>query len=120
MRRSDECAPRQSGLRRLPRAHGSDRLRDGEFRRRRAAGATRDAGNPIDASGVLPDGTKFNGVAGLKKALLRHPEQFVTTVAEKLLMYAIGAQCPVLRSAGGARNRARRRAPATTAFASLV
>jgi len=50
----------------------------------------RDAGNPIDASGVLPDGTKFQGAAGLKKALLQHPDQFITTVAEKLLMYAIG------------------------------
>ncbi|HTR38781.1 MAG TPA: DUF1592 domain-containing protein [Bryobacteraceae bacterium] len=50
----------------------------------------REAGEPIDGSGVLPDGTKFNGVAELRKALLRHPEQFVTTVAEKLLMYAIG------------------------------
>ncbi len=49
-----------------------------------------DAGQVIDASGVLPDGTKFNGVAELKKALLRHPEQFVRTVAEKLLMYGIG------------------------------
>lgn len=57
-----------------------------------AVGAWRDsdAGQPIDASGVLPDGTKFNGLAELKKALLRHPEQFVDTVAEKLLMYAIG------------------------------
>jgi len=50
----------------------------------------RDAGVNIDASGVFPDGTKFEGVAGLKKALLQHPEQFVDTVAEKLLMYAIG------------------------------
>lgn len=48
-----------------------------------------DAGQPIDASGVLPDGTKFNGIAELKKALLRHPEQFVQTVAEKLLMYGV-------------------------------
>jgi hypothetical protein len=49
-----------------------------------------DATNPIDASGVFPDGTKFDGMAGLKKALLTHPEQFVSTVAERLLMYAIG------------------------------
>jgi Protein of unknown function (DUF1592)/Protein of unknown function (DUF1588)/Protein of unknown function (DUF1585)/Protein of unknown function (DUF1587)/Protein of unknown function (DUF1595) len=48
-----------------------------------------DAGQAIDASGVLPEGTKFNGVAELKKALLRNPEQFVNTVTEKLLMYAI-------------------------------
>ncbi len=48
-----------------------------------------DAGQVIDGSGVLPDGTKFNGVVELKKALLRHPEQFVRTVTEKLLMYGI-------------------------------
>ena len=50
----------------------------------------RDGDNRIDGSGVLPDGEKFDGMAGLKKALLSHPESFVTTVAEKLLMYAIG------------------------------
>jgi hypothetical protein len=50
----------------------------------------RDAGVTIDSSGVFPDGSKFEGVAGLKKALLRHPDEFVGTVAEKLLMYAIG------------------------------
>ena len=50
----------------------------------------RDADVPIDASGVFPDGSQFSGVAGLKIALLNHPEQFVTTVAQKLLMYAIG------------------------------
>jgi hypothetical protein len=50
----------------------------------------RDAGVTIDSSGVFPDGSKFDGVAGLKKALLRHPNEFVGTVAEKLLMYAIG------------------------------
>ena len=49
-----------------------------------------DAGSPIDASGVFPDGIKFTGVDGLKQALLRQPEAFVSTMAEKLLMYAIG------------------------------
>ena len=49
-----------------------------------------DGDNAIDGSGVLPDGQKFDGMAGLKQALLRHPESFVTTVTEKLLMYAIG------------------------------
>jgi hypothetical protein len=46
--------------------------------------------NAIDVSGVLPDGTKFEGVAGLKKELLRHPDQFVGAAAENLLMYALG------------------------------
>jgi hypothetical protein len=45
---------------------------------------------PVDASGVLPDGTKFQGPVELKKILLAHPEQFVTTVTEKLLTYALG------------------------------
>jgi hypothetical protein len=46
--------------------------------------------NPIDASGVLPDGTKFQGPGELRKILLSHPEQFVTTLTEKLLTYALG------------------------------
>ena len=44
----------------------------------------------IDASGVLPDGTEYDGPSGLKAALLRHPDRFVTTVTEKLLTYALG------------------------------
>ena len=39
--RSDDAAPRESGLRELPRADGSDRLRDGEFRRRRQMARSR-------------------------------------------------------------------------------
>jgi hypothetical protein len=52
---------------------------------------TRNESNaPIDASGVLPDGTAFEGVAGLRKALLGRPILFVTTLTEKLLTYAVG------------------------------
>ena len=43
----------------------------------------------IDASGVLPDGTRFEGPAGLRAALLSS-DRFVPTVAEKLLTYALG------------------------------
>jgi hypothetical protein len=51
----------------------------------------KDAGAVIDASGKLPDGTKFNGPAELKKILLTgHRDEFVTTVTEKLLTYALG------------------------------
>ena len=46
--------------------------------------------NQIDASGVLPDGTAFDGAAGLREALTAHPERFVMTVTEKLLTYALG------------------------------
>jgi cytochrome c551/c552 len=49
-----------------------------------------DAGGAIDTSGVFPDGTKFDGMAGLKQVLVGHPEQFVSTIAEKLLMYGLG------------------------------
>jgi hypothetical protein len=50
----------------------------------------RDGDQPIDATGVFPEGTKFDGIPGLKKELLRQPDQFVGTVAERLLMYAVG------------------------------
>ena len=45
---------------------------------------------PIDASGVLPDGTPFDDVAELKSALLARPDRFVGTLTEKLLTYALG------------------------------
>lgn len=45
---------------------------------------------PIDASGGLPDGSKFAGVAGLQKALVSRPDIFVTTFSDKLLTYALG------------------------------
>jgi hypothetical protein len=48
------------------------------------------AGEEIDASGVLPDGTAIDGPDDLRKALLRRPEQFVQTFAEGLLTYATG------------------------------
>ncbi|HET9468967.1 MAG TPA: DUF1592 domain-containing protein [Vicinamibacterales bacterium] len=51
---------------------------------------TMEAGEPIDASGTLFDGTNFRGVAGLQKAILNRPELFVTTLSEKLLTFAIG------------------------------
>ena len=49
-----------------------------------------DAGTTIDASGVLPDGNKIQGVAELREALLIRPGQFVHTTTEKLLLYALG------------------------------
>ncbi len=51
---------------------------------------TAEANNPIDASGALPDGTPVQGPAELRKALLSRRQEFVTTVAEKLLTYALG------------------------------
>jgi hypothetical protein len=51
---------------------------------------TTDAGTPIDASGVLLDGTKVDGPAALRRALVTQKEQFVRAVTDKLLTYAIG------------------------------
>ncbi len=51
---------------------------------------TREAGKPIDDSGGLPDGSELSGVSGLERALLRRPELFVGTLAEKLLTFALG------------------------------
>ncbi len=51
---------------------------------------TKDASGPIDASGQLADGTKIDGVVGLREALLKHPEYFVGTLTEKMLTYALG------------------------------
>jgi hypothetical protein len=51
---------------------------------------TRDAGAPVDAGGALPDGTPLHGVAELRGALLGHPDAFVRTLSEKLLIYALG------------------------------
>ena len=48
------------------------------------------ANTRIDSSGVLPDGTKFQGPAELRKILLERRGDFVTTVTEKLLTYAVG------------------------------
>ena len=44
----------------------------------------------IDASGVLPDGTKFTGPDDFRQALLQHRSEFVRTLTEKLLTYALG------------------------------
>jgi hypothetical protein len=50
-----------------------------------------DAGAPIDASGTLPDGTRFQGPAGLSQLLLtKYRDDFMRTATEKLLTYALG------------------------------
>jgi mono/diheme cytochrome c family protein len=52
---------------------------------------TEDAAAPIDASGKLPDGTEFEGPAGLRHLLVTtYRDDFVRTATEKLLTYALG------------------------------
>jgi hypothetical protein len=58
----------------------------------------------IDPTGVLPDGTKFQGGAGLTQLMLtKYRDDFVRTAAEKMLTYALGRGVeyydnPVIRS----------------------
>lgn len=50
-----------------------------------------DAGSPIDATGTFPNGVHFQGPAELKGILVdQYQEDFVATVAERLLTYAVG------------------------------
>ncbi len=51
---------------------------------------TGEDGAPIDATGGLPSGAAFEGVTGLKEALLKRPDDFVGAVTQKLLTYALG------------------------------
>jgi mono/diheme cytochrome c family protein len=64
---------------------------------------TTDGETPINAAGVLLDGTTVDGPAALRRALVAQKEQFVRTVASKLLTYAIGREmdyhdAPAIRS----------------------
>ena len=71
---------------------------------------TTDANEPIDASGVLVDGTAFTGPAELRKALVERQDQFVFNVAQKLLICAnLEAKNKASDPAGGGEARGRRR-----------
>ncbi len=47
-------------------------------------------GAPIDPSATFPDGTRFEGLTGLRTLMVSHKEDFVRTLTGKLLAYAIG------------------------------
>jgi hypothetical protein len=49
-----------------------------------------DEGHPIDATGTMPDGQTFEGINGLRAAILAKPEVFAETLTEKLMTYALG------------------------------
>jgi hypothetical protein len=44
----------------------------------------------VDASGTLYDGTKMDGPAGLRHALMNHSESFVRNFTENLMAYGLG------------------------------
>jgi hypothetical protein len=63
---------------------------------------TYSSGAPIDAAAELPDGSVFDGPTELRKVLLDHSDEFLTTITEKLLTYALGrglkaADAPAVR-----------------------
>jgi hypothetical protein len=69
---------------------------------------TTDGEAAINASGVLLDGTTVDGPAALRRALVAQKEQFVRTVAGKLLTYAVGREMEygdARRSARSSRGR---------------
>ena len=45
---------------------------------------------PVDASAALPDGTTFDGVAGLRQLMGSHQEDFARTFTQKLMGFALG------------------------------
>jgi hypothetical protein len=51
---------------------------------------TEDSGSPIDASGKFVDGSAIDGPASLRALLMRYSDQYVRTVTEKLMTYALG------------------------------
>jgi len=57
-----------------------------------ATGAWRIKDNevPVDSEGELYDGSKVNGPAGLRAALLRHQDVFLLSFTENMLTYALG------------------------------
>ena len=50
----------------------------------------KDAGAPVDASGVMYDGTKLDGPEGLRAAILKRQDVFLQTFTENLMTYALG------------------------------
>ncbi|MCH7804816.1 MAG: DUF1592 domain-containing protein [Acidobacteria bacterium] len=81
---------------------------------------TMDAGDPIDPSGVLPDGTPFRGPAELQRVLLESKSaEFVATATERLLTYALGRGVESY-DAPAIRNIIREAAPNNYRWSSLI
>src|SRR5207244_12517366 len=69
---------------------------------------------PVDSVGDLYDGTKMDGPAGLRKALLKHQDMVLRSFTENLLTYALGRRVEysdmptvraIIRDAGKNNNR---------------
>ena len=74
---------------------------------------------PIDSSGAMPDGTKFEGAAELRKLLSGKRDEFAITVTDKLLTYALGRGVEYY-DAPAVRSIIREAAPSEYRWSSLV
>jgi hypothetical protein len=59
-------------------------------------------GQPLDASGKLPDGEPVDGIGDVEDYILSRPDLFATTFTEKLMTFALGrgvelADAPAVR-----------------------
>ncbi len=80
---------------------------------------TRDGRAAIDSEGQFVDGTAVNGPAALRAIVLKRPENFVTTVTEKMLMYGLGRSLDY-RDEPTVRAIVRASAPDNYKFSSIV
>jgi hypothetical protein len=80
---------------------------------------TLEEGKLVDAAGGLPDGSEFDGVAGLEQALLQRPELFVRTLTEKLFTFALG-RAPEASDAPAIRKIVRDARASDYRFSSLI
>lgn len=80
---------------------------------------TEEAGEAIDSSAELPSGETISGPAGLKRVLLRDPERFARTAAERLLTYALGRELDA-RDQPSVRGILRETAPGGYRFGDMV
>ncbi len=62
----------------------------GRWRTTEDTGIPGEPGPVIDPSGLAPDGSKFEGATGLRQILVSRQDEFVGTVIERLLTYALG------------------------------
>jgi hypothetical protein len=76
-------------------------------------------GAPIDPSAVFPDGTRFDGITGLRALMVAHQEDFVRTFGGKLLAYAIGRGLDH-HDAPAVRRIARDAAPANYSWSAII
>jgi hypothetical protein len=74
---------------------------------------------PIDNTGVYADGTRIDGLVGLRQVLMNHSQQFLTNVTDTLMTYALGRGVEYY-DAPSVRDIVRRAAPQNYRLTSLV